>query len=193
MSENCVLSHVTKEYLEEYQRIFDEMRRGMRKACLTDSISGNFIRQMIPHHQGAINMSRNILKYTTCIPLQEIALGIISEQIKSIEDMKKALPCCQMLRNSSQELCEYQKNMGQIMEIMFEGMENACANNEVSDNFMREMIPHHEGAVRMSKNALKHSICRQLHPILEAIIESQEKGICQMKQLLQEGSCSCGK
>ena len=51
---------------------------------------------------------------------------------------------------------------------------------------MNEMIPHHEGAVRLSKNALEHCICPQLIPILEAIITSQEKGISEMKKQLSE-------
>lgn len=54
------------------------MIQGMTEAELTGSISDNFIVQMIPHHRAAIEMSGNILKYTTSIPLQEIALGIIS-------------------------------------------------------------------------------------------------------------------
>lgn len=191
MGETEVLSNVTKVYLQDYQKIFYEMRKGMINAPLSESISGNFIMQMIPHHQAAINMSRNILKYTTCIPLQEIALGIINEQTRSIENMRRMLSSCQMLKNTSQELCDYKRNTDQIMAIMFEEMADACVTNDVSENFMREMIPHHAGAVHMSENTLRYRICRQLNPVLEAIILSQKKGIRQMTQLLRDKSCSC--
>ena len=69
---------------------------------------------------------------------------------------------------------------------MFESMQNAPTNNDINISFMNEMIPHHEGAVRLSKNALEHCICPQLIPILEAIITSQEKGISEMKKQLSE-------
>ena len=75
-------SEVTKRYLCCFYEILDEMIDGMTKAELTDSISHNFIVQMIPHHRAAIEMSHNILNYTTNIPLQDIALQIISEQTK---------------------------------------------------------------------------------------------------------------
>lgn len=192
MNQTEKLSNVTRVYLRDFEKIFCEMRRGMTGVCLGNSISANFIFQMIPHHQGAINMCRNLLRYTTCIPLQEIALGIIREQTESIEQMKKALPCCRMLKNTPQELCAYQQEMDRILCVMFEGMEGACADNGLSDDFMREMIPHHEGAVRMSENALKQRICKELCPILDAIIASQTRGIRQMRTLLQDGICSCG-
>ncbi len=45
----------------------------MSNAKLTNSISHNFIVQMIPHHEAAIEMSENILKYTSNDSLQNIA------------------------------------------------------------------------------------------------------------------------
>lgn len=185
MNRQCKLSIVTKDYLTEFHCILDDMIQGMTSTPLTDSISHNFITQMIPHHQGAIRMSQNLLKYTTYIPLQDIALGIISEQTKSIENMRKAECACGKLTNSQQDLCLYQRRMEQIMKSMFSKMRNACADNDINGNFMREMIPHHQGAVEMSENTLQYDICPELVPILEAIITSQKRGIRQMQQLLR--------
>ena len=50
---------------------------------------------------------------------------------------------------------------------------------------MREMIPHHKGAIRMSENALRFDICPELKPILCEIITSQQKGVSEMTQLLR--------
>lgn len=72
---------------------------------------------------------------------------------------------------------------------MFNGMENAVSTNNINANFMREMIPHHRGAIEMSKNALQYDICAGLRPILNAIITSQQKGIVQMQQLLKYMNC----
>ena len=81
-------SIVTKNYLSRFYDILECMKEGMTNAQLNDSISHNFIVQMIPHHEAAIQMSQNLLQYTTFIPLQNIALGIISEQTQSIENMR---------------------------------------------------------------------------------------------------------
>ena len=173
---------MTKNYLSRFYDILECMKEGMTNAQLNDSISHNFIVQMIPHHEAAIQMSQNLLQYTTFIPLQNIALGIISEQTQSIENMRQVLECCCEVTARSPA---YQMRVDQIMRTMFREMQNAASTNDINANFMREMIPHHEGAIRMSENALSFNICPQLVPILDAIITSQKKGVREMQQLLR--------
>jgi len=182
---NYRLNNDTKEYLKRFNCILDEMIYGMTNAELSNSISHNFIVQMIPHHMAAIEMSENILKYTTDRPLQDIAYSIISEQTRSIENMCKIEGECSKCINSERDVRLYQRRVNQIMRIMFHRMGNAAVTNNVNNDFMREMIPHHRGAIEMSNNALQYSICGGLHPILNAIIVSQRKGIMQMQQLLR--------
>ena len=183
------LSSVTIEYLDTFHSILDEMIRDMTTAPLTDSISHNFIVQMIPHHRAAIEMSQNILRFTTCIPLENIARGIIAEQTKSIEDMCRIKPGCSAYFNSPEDVRRYQCRVDQIMQTMFTEMGSALSTNQINVNFMREMIPHHEGAIRLSKTTLKYSICPELKPILRAIISSQEKGVVKMQRLLCQTRC----
>lgn len=185
MNRTCRLSNVTQRYLSTFQCILDEMIHGMTQAGLTDSISHNFIVQMIPHHQAAIEMSQNILQYTTNIPLQEIATCIIDEQTESIAQMERALDCCARMINEEEEVCRYQNQIERIMNDMFCAMENAPQCNNVNISFIREMIPHHLGAVRMSELLLKQDICPELCPIAEAILVSQKRGIRQMQRLLR--------
>lgn len=181
-------SIVTTTYLSSFRRILDTMIEDMTSAELTNSISHNFIVQMIPHHRAAIEMSKNLLQYTTDIPLQNIALGIIDEQTKSISDMQEILPCCEKRLNYRQDLYSYYRCINQIMQHMFAQMNDAKPCNDINISFMREMIPHHEGAIEMSKTTLQYAICPELIPILRAIITSQEKGVEQMRELLK---CRC--
>lgn len=183
------LSNVTKDYLSAFTCILEEMIQGMTSAPLTDSISHNFITQMIPHHQAAIRMSENILRYTTDLTLQSIAQGIITEQTKSIANMQTALESCAAYSNAQQDLLLYQRRTGLILRTMFSEMWSARATNAVNCDFMWEMIPHHQGAVRMSENALQYSLCPELKPILEAIISSQKRGIREMQALLRRLHC----
>lgn len=182
-------SIITQKYLDQYQKILEEMICNMTQAELNSSISHNFIVQMIPHHRAAIKMSQNILQYTTFIPLQTIAIRIISEQTKGIQDMSDILNQCCRTQNPQHQLCRYQLCFGQITQAMFSEMKNACATNNINSDFMREMIPHHRGAVRMSENALRFAICPELKPVLKKIISSQENGIREMQQLLCSSTC----
>ena len=68
---------------------------------------------------------------------------------------------------------------------MFHSMETAPISNSINVNFMREMIPHHLGAVRMSRSALKYPLCQELVPMLEDIIRTQSAEIIEMERLLR--------
>lgn len=185
MMNTCQLSNNTKLYLEHYQEILNEMISGMSSAVSTESISGNFITQMIPHHRAAIAMSKNLLLYTTNIPLQNIAQNIISSQEKSVQSMTEAYPECANYINNPWDLARYEQENHFIMNNMFYEMNTACSNNNIDASFMREMIPHHRGAVLMSENALRFPICEELIPQLKEIIISQKEGIIKMQALLR--------
>lgn len=185
----CQFSNVTMKYLEEFNRILEKMICNMKNAKLTNSISNNFIVQMIPHHRAAIEMSCNILQYTTDLTLQEIASNIVAEQTKSIENMLAIQHKCCTAVNSRQQLCWYQNQIDRIMQTMFSNMKNASATNCINCNFLWEMIPHHMGAVEMAQTTLRCGICPELRPILQAIKQSQKSGIEQMEKLLSCLNC----
>lgn len=189
MNQQYHLNAAAEAYLSEYRRILDTMIAGMTRAPLTDSISNNFIVQMIPHHRAAIEMSENILRYTQNETLRRIAQNIITEQTKSIQNMKAIYAGCLTLINPSRAVSLYQKRTDSILETMFTDMKNAYSDNNISCDFLREMIPHHMGAVRMSENALNFRLCKGLVPILNAIIISQKRGIRQMQSLQRQLCC----
>lgn len=187
---HCELNETNKAYLDRFCIILDDMIHGMTHRALTDSIADNFIMQMIPHHRAAIEMSVNILDYSNNMQIQNIASNIITEQTKSIEDMLNVQSVCSSIRNSPCHLEHYQNRFNAITATMFEEMYNACTDNNLNANFIREMIPHHQGAIEMSENVSQYIICPQLHPIIRSITLSQTRGIARMETLL---ACLTGR
>lgn len=187
-NQSC-FSQVTDKYLDTFNCILGRMIEGMTCAEMTNSISHNFIVQMIPHHRAAIEMSENILQYTTNLTIEEIAENIICEQTKSIADMKSILSCCRNMTDSRESVCRYQSQIEPVFNTMFRSMQTAKSTNDINCNFLREMLPHHEGAVAFSEITLRQNICPQLVPILESIITSQKRGICQMERLVETMCC----
>ncbi|MCI8464772.1 MAG: DUF305 domain-containing protein [Lachnospiraceae bacterium] len=185
MANNESFCFDTKEYLVTFYCILDKMVQEMTTANLTESISNNFIVQMIPHHQAAIQMAENLLKYSDWCPLKTMAEQIIEEQKKEIADMEALLGSCCELINCDKELCLYDRRVCQILEVMFTDMEFSRQTDSIDANFMLEMIPHHLGAVSMAENALHYEVCDGLVPILESIITSQKRGVRQMQFLLR--------
>ena len=191
MSRNEKLNCRVKDYMASFGCILKDMICGMCETELDDSISGNFIRQMIPHHRAAIEMSENLLRFTDNEELAKIAQNIIAEQTRGIDNMRRALRCCKNMTNSCRDLCEAQCRINKVIKAMTKEMGCAYIDNSIECNFIRQMIPHHRAAIGMAKTVLCYCICDELKPILESIISSQEKGISEMECLADCMGCKC--
>lgn len=172
-------------YLDTYYGILNRMKRKMTAVRPTGSISRDFIVQMIPHHQAAVEMCENLLRFDVSAPLRELAETIIRQQTRGIGEMKAIVCACGRVCNPPLELCRYRQRNRQVLETMFFAMAHVSGVG-VEQNFLREMLPHHQGAVEMAQNALDFCVCRPLRPILRTIIAEQEEEIGQMRQMLSE-------
>ena len=191
MANSNLLTQDSKNYLCCFYQILDDMIQGITGARLTQSVSHNFIVQMIPHHRAAVRMSENILRYAKNQAVRRLAGAIIEQQTAGINEMEEILPVCEQSLSAPMDLRLYQRRMDLIFREMFAAMNAAPESNRLAAVYLREMIPHHQGAVRMARNAQKYPVCVQLAPILQTIIAQQTREIAQMRSLLGRMGCGC--
>lgn len=79
------------KYALEYPKIMVEMHTKMSSISTTSNDDIDFLKQMIPHHQGAIDMAKAILECTKDKRIKNLALGIITEQQNEINIMNQLI------------------------------------------------------------------------------------------------------
>lgn len=178
-----------KKYLLRFDQILCVMANKMLSVRMTNDITTNFIKCMIPHHEAAIYMSENLLKFTDCEPLKEIANNIIKMQKQGICQMQQIARTTQGYANSRNDINCYITKYCSITKEMINKMKNSPRCSNINLNFINEMIPHHEGAIAMCKNLLQYCIDPRLKCVAESIINQQSEGVRQLKEL-QEKICS---
>lgn len=180
---SCQHINETRKYLYEFFKILNNMENKMLSAPITDNITINFIRAMVPHHQAAIYMCQNLLRFTNFEPLEEIARNIISTQTKGIADMREVAITTSGYSNTRRDVNLYEKAFLCITKEMICRMRNSSRSNDINLNFVSEMIPHHEGAIKMCENLLKYRIDPRLVEIANNIILEQSNGVKKLEEI----------
>lgn len=173
----------TNNYLECFNLITDEMANNMLTTQFENNITIYFIQCMIPHHQAAIYMCQNLLKYTTFKPLQDIANNIIVMQTKGISEMCCVLNNTKIYFNSNSDIMNYVYNYFIITNNMVNEMRKSPRYLDIDLDFICEMIPHHQAAIRMCYNLINYNINPNLRTIAINIIKEQTRGVEQLEKL----------
>jgi len=79
-------SAAESKHAQEYEESMTKMHHGMMVEYTNDP-DADFVRGMIPHHQGAIDMAKIQLKYGTDPEIRTLAEGIIKAQEAEIKQM----------------------------------------------------------------------------------------------------------
>ena len=145
-----------------------------------------FLDTMIVHHQGAIDMAQLVATRAQHPELKQLAKNIIADQQKETDKMKSWRQ--QWFSSAEQAVNMDLPGMSQGMADMNLDRLDELKENEFDLEFIRQMIPHHEGAVTMAKDLLAHQPRAELRTLAENIIDSQQGEINQMREWEKEWS-----
>ncbi|MDU2686438.1 MAG: DUF305 domain-containing protein [Paeniclostridium sordellii] len=158
----------------------------MNAAQNTGNVNLDFVLEMIPHHEGGIDMAKAIIKYGTNEDVKKIAQNIVTSQEAQIPLMQQLKAKFEKEPLSTKEDSQnYIKNYNEIKSTMFKEMESVPLTVSADETFLRQMIYHHEGAIAMSKNILKYTQNAKLKSLAENIVTTQSQGVDEMKNLLE--------
>lgn len=146
-----------------------------------------FVDSMIPHHEGAVVMAQAVLQNSQRPELKTLAESIIKAQEQEINQMKQWRTSWYPKAPSEPVAWHAAMNHSMAMspdqlKAMRMDMDLGGADAEFDRRFIDAMIPHHEGAVVMAKEALKKSKRPEMLQLAKNIMASQQAEIDQMKQ-----------
>lgn len=139
-----------------------------------------FLDTMIEHHKGAVMMAGPATVKAMHPEIKSLATDMISSQQGEIAQMKVwrdkwfagAAPAVNMEMPGMTDSMK-----GMDMKIL-----TVVSGNDFDLSFIKQMVPHHEGAVTMANDALQRSSKPEIKTLAAAIIKAQESEIKQMKE-----------
>ena len=110
----------------------------------------SWVRKMIEHHQGAIDMSRLMLGQNPSEHVAGMAQDTIDKQTREIADLRK------LIKEGSPDPASaepYRPAMTSMQQAMI-----SATGADVEETFMRKMLAHHQGGVALSEAALESGV-----------------------------------
>ena len=175
-----------------------EMNHDMKKGGMNHSMNMDlgpadeyydlrFIDGMVPHHEGAVVMAQEVLKKSKRPELLELAKGIIKAQETEIAMMKTWRKTWYPKADSvpmawHSEVKHMMPMPEEQMKSMRMNIDLGKADDTFDLRFINAMIPHHEGALDMAKDAIGKSKRPEIQKEAKDILSSQTAEIKQMKQ-----------
>lgn len=139
-----------------------------------------FLDTMIAHHQAAVVMSKPALEKASRAEVKNLAQNIIRSQTKEIEQMQAWRE--QWFKNQPPALNMEATGMKESMQSMDMKKLGSATGNDFDLAFIEMMIPHHQGALLMAKEALDKSQHPELKTLAQTIIMAQETEIDTMQK-----------
>lgn len=145
--------------------------------------SDTWVRKMIEHHQGAVDMSREVLPLNPTPEVRRMAQMTIDKQSKEIDELRELIRQGKPSQVSAQL---YKAADNEMMQRMM-----AASGANPSETWTRKMIEHHRGALAMSDIVLAQNPPAEIRRLAEQTKVDQGKEIAELERMLQ-GSGSRG-
>lgn len=170
--------------------MLEAMHKPMMQAKISESgnVDKDFLVDMIPHHQGAIDSAKLYLQNNPQNQkLQEIAKNIISSQEAEIKEFHTLLKGeLNATKLSKQQYSQYLTATKHNANTMMKDMNQVKPSQNIDKDFAQAMIPHHQGAIDSAKLILQYTKDTRIQKIAQDIITAQEREIQDLTQILDE-------
>lgn len=126
-----------------------------------------FLSQMITHHEAAVQMAKDALKGATKPETKEEAQKVVDAQTKEIAQMTAWLKDWYSTAPDTAQQALVKEDMKAMMEM-------PASSDRM---FFEMMVPHHQGAIDMSKLVPERSERAEVKKLAQQIIAAQEAEI----------------
>ncbi len=138
-----------------------------------------FIDTMVAHHTGAVEMAKMVEGKTQNPDMKKFAGQIVTDQEKEINQMKEWRE--KWFAGKPSAINMEMPGMADSMKMDMSKL-STSKDKEFDLAFIEMMIPHHQGAITMSKEALQKSEKPEIKTLAAQIIKAQEAEIKMMEE-----------
>lgn len=181
-----VLSAVTRTYLDRSHSIEEELVRSLREAPMTDSPSYCCVAHLLPQTRATVAMAENLLRYTTWVPLEQLAERMILEENEWRADLIGVWERCEGEASGADAVTLYRRCSESVIEDMGRRLRQMRPDNSLNADFLRTMLILKEGEAELSNLAEQMPLILPLRTLLERRAPLRGRQLASLRGLLRQ-------
>lgn len=146
-------------------------------AAVGTNVGDSWVRKMIEHHRGALEMSNLVLAQNPSAGVARMARETVAKQTADIAELER------LVADGNPDPASAEHFRAAALQ-MHEAM-MAATGADVSEAYLRKMLEHHKGAVAMSDVALAQGVTGTVRARAERVRADQQKEIAMTEALLR--------
>ena len=172
---------------DPFAEVSARMMLDMHSSPPSGDVDYDFVIGMIPHHQGAVAMSKILLESGQA----ESELALLAKEIIEAQSDEKIFLESWLSKNPEPKPNEEAVEIIQAYQASMMGMMGGMGMHDIRDvdinnRFIEGMIPHHQAAIKMAEVLLKYSNDAELRSMSQAVVREQTREITQMQNWLDQ-------
>lgn len=167
----------------DMQSVFDKMMVEIDTMTMTGDPDYDFAMMMIPHHQGAIEISEILINTGHHDSLKNLAQSGMMMQQESITRLRGFI-----ISHTPSPIADqsYMMQMSMSMKKMHNKVDTQHSHNDTDVDFCSIMVEHHQGAIDNARLVLEYGNDDQMKEEARKTIEEQEKEILELSEFLKK-------
>jgi len=165
-----------------YIAMMDTMMANMHNVPIGTTPEIVFLQQMIPHHEGALDMAKYEIAHGKNKNMIKLAESIVAEQKAEIKQMQCWLKEAKPAHGKLPEV--FVSAMSNTMTTMMSNMPKESELNDTDRAFAAVMKPHHQAAIDMAKVIIQYSKNNRINNYAKQLISAQQEEVNTMSAFL---------
>ena len=175
------LSRVAVEYLDRYYEILEKMKGELSRVDVTLTACCQFICQALAMNTAVSENAKNILRFTTYLPVEDFALSAKGECDEFEKELEKVEGFCEIDTSKQKRL--YLQGVDSLLSHYYMSVGKIIEDNNINLDYIRRSVALDRAIVRLCRTALRFTDCEQVRPVMDLLMSQSLGRIARLESI----------
>lgn len=178
------LSRVAVDYLDRFYEIHENMKKDIAHIDVTLTACCQFVCQSMIMNAAVNENAKNILRFTTYLPVESFALAAEDECKEFEKAIEKVEGFCEIDKTKQKRL--YLQSVNNLIARYNDSVCKIVEDNNINLDYIRRSIALDRAVARLCRSALRFTDCEQVRPVMHLLMSRSLSRIGRLENIYRQ-------